>query len=61
MLHASLTEALAQEHARDLRTEAARSRLAYLASCCKVSHLRARLTELRDRLVRRDAVTVCCA
>ena len=51
---------LAREHARDLRTEASQRRLARLASCCRPSYLAARLTELRERLTRRDAVAACC-
>ncbi len=61
MFATTLAEALASEHARELQNEAARSRLAHLATCCRPSYLRARFAELRDRLAGRGDSTVCCA
>ena len=48
-----LNTALVQAHRFDLAQEACRSRLARLATCCKPSAVRERMTRLR--LLRADA------
>ena len=61
MNHPDLIAALAQDHVGTLRDEAARDRLARLASCCRPSAVARRLAALRERLTARTAPAACCA
>lgn len=61
MFHPDLITALAQDRVSQLRTEAARDRLARIAACCRPSALVRQLATLRERLTARTAPAGCCA
>lgn len=61
MNHPDLIAAMAQSHVGELRTAAARDRIARIAACCRPSVLARRLAALRERLTVRTATAACCA
>ena len=60
MTYSPFNVELAHQHARELRAEAGRRRLARIAACCRPSYLAARFTELRERLTPRTAASCTC-
>ena len=61
MNHPDLIAAMSQERVDDLRSAAARDRLARIAACCRPSVLARRLAALRDRLTVRTPAAACCS
>jgi hypothetical protein len=64
MTHPYITQALADERYRELRTAASGSRLARIAQCCKPSRIARAVSRLRARLAERTGrgqSIACCA
>jgi hypothetical protein len=61
MIHPFLIPALSENRLGELRSAAARDRLARIATCCRPSVLARRLATLRERLTVRTEVAACCS